>query len=216
MKKTLSILLAAVMLTCSFSACGKHTSSSSTNTVTGESRKGESAEDALREIYDAVYTADSGEVCLSYMYPQLTISALKEQGLYDTSVQNYNTGQKGYIDLIEQKPEIISIDKTTAFTEEQLKAANEYFAAVSAQAGIYTRSSSFNAVEGYQFDCTVTNTIGEQESDVECMIYLENDGWKNVPFSIEGLTSIADSYDEDKEISALEEAGAEESGVNAN
>ena len=174
MKKTLSILLAAVMLTCSFSACGKHTSSSSTNTVTGESRKGESAEDALREIYDAVYTADSGEVCLSYMYPQLTISALKEQGLYDTSVH------------------------------------------VSAQAGIYTRSSSFNAVEGYQFDCTVTNTIGEQESDVECMIYLENDGWKNVPFSIEGLTSIADSYDEDKEISALEEAGAEESGVNAN
>ena len=141
MKKRSLTALAAVLLACTLTACGTPKSSKNYSEVSGDAQKADSPEDALNEAYAAVYTPDSGEVCYKYMYPGLTIQALKEQDMYENSIQNFNTGQKGYIDLIEQQPKIVSIDKKVAFTEEQLASANEFFAAVSAQAGIYTRSS---------------------------------------------------------------------------
>ena len=203
MEKRSLTAIAAVLLACTLTACGTPKSSKKYSEVSGDAQKADSPEDALNEAYAAVYTPDSGEVCYKYMYPGLTIQALKEQDMYENSIQNFNTGQKGYIDLIEQQPKIVSIDKKVAFTEEQLASANEFFAAVSAQAGIYTRSSNFKAIEGYEFTCSITNTTGEADTDVECMVFLENDGWKNIPYSLEDMLKITDSFDEDALIESV-------------
>lgn len=203
MKKRIFALSAALMLGCTLTACGTPKTSSKYDSVTGEAQKADSPEDALKEVYAAVYTPNSGEVCYRYMYPGLTLQALREQGMYESSVKNFNTGQKGYIDLMDQQPKIVSIDNKVAFTEEQLAAASEFFTAVSAQAGIYTRSSNFKAVEGYEFTCSITDQAGNPDTDVECMVYLENDGWKNIPYSIEGMMSITDAFDEDAAIASV-------------
>ena len=204
MKKRSFSALTAILLACTLTACGTPKNSSKNfSEVSGDAQKADSPEDALKEIYAAVYTPNSAEVCFRYMYPGLTIQALKEQDMYDNAVQNFNTSQSGYIDLMDQQPQIVSIDKTVAFSEEQLAASNEFFAAISAQAGIYTRSSNFNAIEGYEFTCTITDTSGQNDTDTECMVYLENDGWKNIPYSLEQMLSITDSFDEDALIESV-------------
>ncbi len=202
--KRITSTLTAMLLACTLTACGTPKKTSKTySDVSGEAQKSDSPEEALKEVYAAVYTPDSGEICYKYMYPGLTIQALKEQNIYDSSIEQFNNGQKGYVDLMDQQPKILSIDKKVAFTEEQLSAANEFFAAISAQAGIYTRSSNFNAIEGYEFTCTISDQTGQEGTDTECMVFLEDDGWKNIPYSLEGMLNITDQFNENELIESV-------------
>lgn len=202
MKKITAIALAGMMLAAMMTSCGKRKYIEDEK-VDGTAQYGQSAEEALKEIYSALYTYNTGDICYRYMYPKKAIETLKEMGTYEKSIEDFNKGQAGYIKLMTQKPEIVSVDETNQFTKEQLELVERYFVITAAGAGIQLSLDDIEATDGYEFKCSIKDEGGNDENDVECMIYLKDDGWKNVPLS---LSSIEEKLSDNVTTQAASEA----------
>ncbi len=190
MKKRLSlILLCGVMALCGTSCSSdKTTESSSTVNYQGEAQKADSAEEALKEFFRLNYTRDSGEAAFNYMYIQPIIDNMIEKDEYRQRVLEYNNGKNEYLDLVSTVPYIKSINEMTPFNEEQLGWASQYFIDYAASMGVTVDSVS--VAEGYSFQCTVVDQNGNEKPDTECLVKIEEEGWKYIT----SLTDLESMY----------------------
>lgn len=195
MKKLISAILACSLMTASFASCQPKSSKNKSSEVpTINDQVNGSAEEAFREIYDLTFTPNGGEAFYSYNFPKKAIDIMKSSNTYDTAIKKYNEGQAQYLAAADNKPEIKEITDNKQFNDEQLKAAERYFLAIAGQLVKGVAADDIKAVEGYEFKTKITNAGGVEDTDVECIVRLENDGWKILPFSLDALSK---AYSED-------------------
>lgn len=192
MRKLMTILLACMMM-CTFGACGKKAESSNVEIKNSVSQKDGTYEEALREFYNATYTKDSAAVCYSYMKLSAAIEAMKTLGEYDALIESYNNNQNGYIDLMDNKPEITSIIEAVPLTDAQENAAENYFVYDTA---IYLTDFSKDDVEveeAYEIKYNATDITGKEAEELVCLAKIQDDGWKIIPADAQTLeTSYTD------------------------
>lgn len=206
MRKLISAILACTLMTASFASCQPKSSKNKNSEVpTINDQVNGSAEDAFREIYDLIYTPNGGEAFYLYNFPQKVIDIMKSSNTYDTAIKKYNEGQAQYLEAADNKPDIKEITDNKKFSDDQLKAAERYFLAISGQQVKGVTADDIKAIEGYEFRANVTNAGGVEDTDVECIVKLENDGWKLIPLSLDALS---EAFSEDAMKEAEEKAAA--------
>lgn len=178
MKKIPLILACCLITACGVSCNNKNNSNTGNEISYGQIQKNGSGEDALKEFFTANYTRDSGEVAFSYMYIQPIIDDMIAKNEYRELIQNYNSGKNEYLDIIKTAPSLKSINVTTPLNEEQLGWAEQYFIDYAATREIVLEN--ITVTEGYDFQCTVIDQNGNENSDTECLVKVDGDGWKYI------------------------------------
>ncbi|MBQ8349117.1 MAG: hypothetical protein IJY19_05640 [Ruminococcus sp.] len=192
MKKLISILLSCTVIAGAFSSC-RHHKKEDTTPPAAVAQSGESADEALAEIYRVNYSENGGEAVLNYLYPKVTLDIFKSYNLYDEMVSKTNTGIHSYLELADNVPGMKEIVEKNALNDNQIAGAQKYFVEISninlADSGVKDQitADDINVVEGYEFKTIFTGTSGAEEDDVEIMVRIEGDGWKNIAVDAETL-----------------------------
>ncbi|MCM1269130.1 MAG: hypothetical protein NC247_00695 [Ruminococcus flavefaciens] len=192
MKKLISIMLSCTVIVGAFSSC-RHHKKEDTTPPSAVAQVGESADEALAEIYRVNYSENGGEAVLNYLYPKVTLDIFKSYNLYDEMVSKTNTGIHSYLELADNIPGMKEIVEKNALNDDQIAGAQKYFVEISninlADSGVKDQitADDINVVEGYEFKTIFTNTGGLEEDDVEIMVKIEGDGWKNIAVDAETL-----------------------------
>ena len=182
MKRIAGFLTAAAVML-SMTACGDGKSSSS-----ADQRVNGTGEEAFREYFSSVYSANGRERYYCYTFPAVAVDKLKADKKYDSAVKQYNDGQGQFLGMISHSPEITEITGTVDFGEDETAAAEKYFVKVTrSQLGFDISADEFTVTKGVEISCNFNNYNGNADTDVECMAYIEGDGWKNIPCDIETL-----------------------------
>lgn len=192
MKKLIYILLSCTVISGAFSSC-RHHKKDDTTPPAAVAQSGESADEALAEIYRVNYSENGGEAVLNYLYPKVTLDIFKSYNLYDEMVSKTNTGIHSYLELADNVPGMKEIVEKNALNDNQIAGAQKYFVEISninlADSGVKDQitADDINVVEGYEFKTIFTGTSGAEEDDVEIMVRIEGDGWKNIAVDAETL-----------------------------
>lgn len=193
MKKIIAILLSCTVVAGAFSSCRHHKKEDNATPPTAVQQTGESADEALKEIYKVNYTENGGDAAFNYLYPKIVIDIFKSYNLYDEMVSKMNTGIHSYLELADNVPYLKEIVEKNPLNENQIAGAKKYFAESSninlKSAGVKDQitADDINVVEGYEFKTIFVNTGGLEEDDVEIMVKIEGDGWKNIAVDAETL-----------------------------
>ena len=182
-----ALLIAAAPMT----GCHKADGKPDTDTVsskTAEERQEETCEEAFTSMFNATYSENGAETCLSYMYPQIVLNHLKSKGKYAEMVSNFNMSQRSNIAPMKHTPEITSITGKVKLTDTQLAAASNFYVVSAAEVGVGLDPRGINITEGYEIHCEIIDQNGNADKDEnECVVYIENDGWKVISISAEKL-----------------------------
>jgi len=184
MKKLISAVTAAFMAAAVFTACGSKSSSESNKNI----RRDGTPQEALEEMFTLTYSKGSAEKCYEYMYPIGLIDTLKSNGKYKGCVEKFQKSQDQMVGDMKQKPEFKAVTDTIDMNEAQLAAAARYFSQSALSFGVDVDPESIKITEGYEIHYDFVDYNGKESSDDnECMVYVENDGWKNIFFSASGI-----------------------------
>ncbi len=200
--KRITALTAVCMCMISAVSCGSKDSSSSgtssqgyeTPAVTGDMRSGDSAEDAIRELYAATYSPEGGLVWYEYMYPMTAINVLKDSGDLDNMVSIYNNNVAQFASDAKQLPAVTDITKCEPMSEEALAAADVYLTEQAKQVISKVEDSDVVITKGFDMTFSIVDENGEASDDLACMVWAENDGWKYIGASEESLTAMISAY----------------------
>lgn len=182
-----ALLIAAAPMTGCHKADGKPDTVSS---KTAEERQEETCEEAFTSMFNATNSQNGAELCLSYMYPRIVLNQLRSSGRYDSIVKNFNEAQNSTVRNYKYKPEITSMTGKVKLTDAQLAAASRYFVKEAADDTILVGLDprGINITEGYEIHCEIIDQNGNADKDEnECVVYIENDGWKIISVSAEKL-----------------------------
>jgi len=191
MKRFTAAAIAFIIAATPLIGCNKTNKiSKKVSSKTAEERQEETFEEAFRSMYDAICTENGAEMCLAYMYPEIVLNQLRSDGRYDSQIRLHNEAQNQTITKFKHKLEITSITGTVKMTDSQLEAASRYFVRESAKEPIFVGLDprGINITEGYEIHCEIIDQNGNPDTDNnECVVYIENDGWKVIPLSAAGL-----------------------------
>lgn len=188
MKKILMIFMAALLGAASIAGCSdKKSSSSAPKKAKEEKPAAVTYEEAYRETFDSMYSADGGEAFYEYTYPQSVIDYMKENGDYDSRIEEYNTNAEALIKSMDNIPTIKEITECSPLTDEQLKYAKNYFFAVCSGEDPDFDMNSINITEGYELTSSITDEALEDREETWCMLKFEGDGWKAYTGSAQAL-----------------------------
>lgn len=152
-----------------------------------EHQNDEKCEEAFRELFTALYTANCGDTFFRYMYPNAAIEKMKSNGEYDSLVTTYNTNQGKFIDEIKNTPSVTEFTSVTPLTDSQIQAAKRYLVNLSKNILPDLKPEDLNITEGFEIKCSIIDYNNKADNDTECMVKLEGEGWKAVTFSAENL-----------------------------
>ena len=152
-----------------------------------EHQNDEECEEAFRELFTALYTANCGDTFFKYMYPDEAIEKMKSTGEYASLVTTYNSNQSEFVAMMKKTPEITEFTSVTPLTESQISAAKRYLVNLSKDVLPDLTVDDLVITEGFEVKCNIINYNDKEDTDTECMVKLEGDGWKAVTFSAEGL-----------------------------
>jgi hypothetical protein len=185
----IALLIAVLPMTGCHHADGKPDAVSS---KTAEEHKSENCEEAYTSMFNATYSQNGGEVCLSYMYPKIVLDHLKSIGKYKELVDNCNTSHNAPLPNMKHIPEITKVNETVKLTDVQLAAASKFFVSIAADVGVGLDPKGINITDGYEIHYEFIDQNGKADKDEnECVVYIENDGWKVIPYSAKALESIS-------------------------
>lgn len=189
MKKILSALLISAAIAVSFTSCGskKSSSKSPVKTQTIQHQNGEKCEDAFRELFTSLYTPNGGETFYLYMYPAAALEKIKELGEYESLIETYNNNQNPFVSDIKHTPEITEFTAVTPLTEAQIEAGKRYFSNLVKNFMPNLKAEDIKITEGYEIKCNIIDYNNRADTDTECMVKLEGEGWKAITFSAESL-----------------------------
>ena len=185
MKRIVSAVTAVIMASALFTACGsKSSSESSKKNIRVEG----TAQEALEEVFYLTYTKGSVDKSYEYMYPLGMLDQLKSNGSYKSLKDRFERAQDKMVNDMKQSPEFKEITDTIEMNESQLAASARYFSDAASQFGITVDPANIKITKGYELHYDFVDYNGKEDSDDnECMVYIENDGWKNIFFSAAGI-----------------------------
>lgn len=198
MKRFTAAVIAFIIAAAPVTGCNKTNKiSKKVSSKSAEERQEETCEEAFTSMFNATYSRNGAELCLSYMYPKIVLDHLKGEGKYDEVVKMFNNAQNQTVSKMKAAPEITNITETIKMTDSQLAAASRYFVKESAEepflVGLDPRG--INITEGYEIHCELIDQNGNADKDEnECVVYIENDGWKIISVSAAKLEA---SYPEE-------------------
>lgn len=152
-----------------------------------EHQDDEKCEDAFRELFNSIYAPNCGDSFFKYMYPDAAIEKMKSTGEYASLVSTYNSNQSEFIAMMKATPKITEFTSVTPLTESQIAAAKRYLVNLSKDILPDLRPDDLVITEGFEVKCNIIDYNEREDTDTECMVKLEGDGWKAVTFSAEGL-----------------------------
>mgnify|MGYP003313964827 CR=1 FL=1 len=175
MKKSLSLFTAAFLAVCSLTACGENKNAGGKEAVLQGS---ENYEEALKECFNASFSTKGGKIFLSYMYPDIVIDKMKEDGSYDSFVINFNEQQSKRPDLTDGVFEFEKIDESTPINEKQVDAVQDYYLSLCRDYFPEMKKEDFQINEGYEVSYSYTENGSNPQSDAVLVINLGSEGWK--------------------------------------
>ena len=187
MKRFTAAAIAFIIAATPLMGCNKTNKiSKKVSSKTAEERQEETFEEAFTSMFNSTYTENGAEMCLAYMYPKIVLDHLRSDGRYTDVVKLFNNAQNSTVKNMKNKPEITNINETIKMTDSQLEAASRYFVLESAEdpflVGLDPRGIS--VTEGYEIHCELIDQNGNPDTDNnECVVYIENDGWKVISVS---------------------------------
>jgi len=191
MKKMIAALSAVILAAVPMTGCKKEriNEKPTAGSVSDDERAEESCEEAYKRMFAANFSYDGGKICYGYMLPNIVVGELQRSGRYDEVIRIFNDSQRVYVQNISHIPEITEITGKTELTDAQLEAAQKYLVARSAEGPVYVGldAAGIKMAEGYELRSSITDQNGNPDTDVECVVYIENDGWKIIPMSAEKL-----------------------------
>lgn len=191
MKRKIAAIAAVVLAVAPMTGCKKERidSKPTAGSVSAEDRAEENAQEALTNMYKAQFAFNGGETCFGYMYPGIVLNELKRNGRYDELIGDFNNSQRQYVQNISNTPEITEITEQTKLDDAKLRSASVYLVAMSADDPIYIGldPAGITITEGYELHCNIIDQNGNSDTDVECLVYIEADGWKVIPMPAERL-----------------------------
>jgi len=191
MKRKIAAAAAVVLAVTPMTGCKKEMidSKPTASSISAEDRAEENAQEALANMYKAQYAFNGGETCFGYMYPRIVLNELKRNGRYDELIGDFDNSQRQYVQNISHIPEITEFTGQKELDDAQLKAAAQYLVSMSANDPIYIGldTAGINITEGVELRCDIIDQNGNADTDVECLVYIESDGWKVIPVSAEKL-----------------------------
>lgn len=183
MKKTVTLLLAAFVLTGSFSACGQKNVNYET-TPEGEAAAAQdsgSYEEALKECFNASFSLNGGQVFYEYMYPDQYINDMKEKGDYNSVINQFNHNQEQRPDLTDGVYEFGAITEADEIDDKQRDAAKAYFADRCNERNLSITEDDITVGEGYEVSYTYTKNGEETGTDLALAVIINGQGWKIIP-----------------------------------
>ncbi len=191
MKRISAAVLAVIIAAMPLAGCGKTPIKDSKSAVSAkdtEQRQSETCQEAFTRMFNATYSPDSGEACYSYMFPQIVIDQLKNNGSYKSYIDQFNDAQRPYITNMTNTPTITEFTDQIELTDENLASAEVFFVERAADVSIGLNPEGINITEGYELHYNFIDQNGNPDSDDnECVVYIENDGWKVISISAEKL-----------------------------
>jgi len=191
MKRKIAAVAAVVLAVTPLTGCKKEriNSKATADTVSDKDRAEETCQEALENMFKAQYSFNGAENYYSYTFPQILLNQLKINGTYDEKITIFNDAQRIFVENMSQMPEITEFTGQDELTDSQLEAASAYFVNIAETElllGLDPRG--INITEGYQLHYNFIDYNGNADTDDnECVVYIENDGWKVIPMSAERL-----------------------------
>ena len=189
MKRIISLLLVCLFAAMPLAGCHKDEKKKS-SVVVAKHQTSDDCEEAFREFFSATYSENAGEICLAYMYPAKVMNAYRNNGQYEDYVVMYNNHQQKFVSNLASIPEITEITGRTELNDEQLQCALKYFIAKSAELVTGMTEDDIKVTKGTEISLRFKDQEQKEQDDKETMVYIEDDGWKCIPYSLERLTEI--------------------------
>ena len=190
MKRFTAAAIAFVIAVVPAAGCNKTNRTNKVSSKSTEERQEETFEEAFTSMFNATYSQNGAEACLGYMYPRIVLEHLKSEGKYDDLVKMFNNAQNSTVANMKCKPEITAFTGSEKLTDAQLAAASEYFVQSAADDMIMVGldPAGINITEGYELHYELIDQNGNPDTDDnECVVFIENDGWKVISISAEKL-----------------------------
>lgn len=193
MKKNLLALLTSIALAVSFTGCsskknsGNNSAPPDIQNQSVQHQNDENCENAFRELFTSLYTQNGGETFYMYMYPNAALEKIKELGEYKGLIETYNNNQNQFVNDIKHIPEITEFTSITPLSQTQIEAAKRYFSNLVSNFMPDLKAEDIKITEGYEIKCDIINYNDKADSDIECMVKLEGEGWKAITYSADTL-----------------------------
>lgn len=193
MKKKLSALLISIAITISFTGCGSKNNSSKNSAPPDnqaqsvQHQNDENCENAFRELFTSLYTQNGGETFYQYIYPNAALEKIKELGEYDGLIETYNSNQNPFVNDIKHIPEITEFTSVTPLSQNQIEAGKRYFSILVSNFLPDLKAENIKITEGYEIKCNIINYNNKADTDTECFVKLEGEGWKAITYSADAL-----------------------------
>lgn len=198
MKKFFHVTAACLAVSLLFTGCGDKKESKPIITDSSpvvitiptqnlEHQDDEKCEEAFRELFNSIYSMNCGDTFFRYMYPDAAIEKMKSTGEYASLVSTYNSNQGDFIAMMKKTPSITEFTSVTPLTESQINAAKRYLVNLSKEVLPELKTDDLVITEGFEIKCNIIDYNDKADTDVECMVKLEGEGWKAVTFSAENL-----------------------------
>lgn len=190
MKRMIAALAAVMLAVTPMTGCRKEriNDKPTADSVSDEERISEDCQKAYRQMFAANYAYDGGEVCYEYMFPKIVVNELRRSGRYDDLISTFNDSQRMFVQNIQNIPQINEITEQKELTDSQLTAASNYFVKSAAEfVSVGLDPAGINITSGYELRSSITDQNGNADTDTECLVYIEDDGWKVISMSAEKL-----------------------------
>lgn len=183
MKKFLPLLLASVLVSGSFTACGQKKAkvNATPEGNTASEQKNENYEDALRECFNASFSVNGGQVFYAYMYPDEYINDMKDKGDYNEVINQFNYNQEQRPDLTDGVFEFGTVTEADAIDDGQREAVKSYFVEKCKERGLTLTEDDINVGDGYEVKYTYTKNGEEAGTDLALAVEINDQGWKVIP-----------------------------------
>lgn len=178
MKKIMSVVTAFALIGCVFVSCSAKKETKKAEGVEAVEQTGANYETALKECFNALFSANGGKVFFSYMYPNNVIEKMKEDGSYDVAVNNYNEQQANRPDLTDGVYEFGKIISSEPLIEKQETAVKDYMLSLCTEYFPDMKADEFVINEGYQVDYSYFENGTEKGPDTVLVINIGDEGWK--------------------------------------
>lgn len=178
----------SMAITFSFTGCGSKAHAPSDDpSPTIQHQNDEKCEDAFRELFTSLYKLNGGETFYLYMYPCAALEKMKELGEYEGLIATYNNNQSQFVNNISHTPEVTEFTAVTPLTEAQIEAGKRYFSDLVKNLVPELKAEDIKITEGYEIKCNIIDYNNNADTDTECMVKLEGEGWKAITYSADAL-----------------------------
>ena len=135
-------------------------------------------EDALKECFEAMQSVGGGEVFYSYMYPNETINAMKENNEYEELIKNFNDSQRKSLEKRDKKYTFKSIMEAHQLTEKQVSGVKNYLVELSEPYLSTLTEDKLDVKDGYEVTYNYVKSENDVQKETVIIFKLNDEGWK--------------------------------------